>query len=383
MQRHLRIALVLETSGGGSGRHVLDLARGLITDGHDVTVIWSPDRARQDFMDGLRSLASVTTIKVDMHRSVGLNDLASVRELALAIEARAPFDVLHAHSSKAGALVRLVPRRIPGVRIYTPHAFRTMDPDLKEPMRSVYSMIERLLSERGSQIITVSQAEYDHARSIGIGDHLLSTVVNGVDLPRGATRAAARCEMGLDPDTVAIGFVGRLDPQKDPLRFVQAIQAAAQKAPKLIGVVIGDGPLLEDAERVASPEGRMRFMGWQDGPRLMLGLDVFCMTSVYEAMPYTLLEAVHAGLPIVATDIGGANETIVEGKNGHIVPLDCTPEDLGACLATFAKDRPKRARFGESSLHMARARTVAAMVAQTVQVYERALSEVSVLARVS
>ena len=126
----MRILLTLETSGGGSGRHVLDLAAGLSHRGHDVTFVWSPDRAEEKFVQQLQALRAVSSHPLSMRRAVGLNDVASLRALSNYICNESPFDILHGHSSKAGALVRLLPRNVKGARIYTPHAFRTMDPTL-------------------------------------------------------------------------------------------------------------------------------------------------------------------------------------------------------------------------------------------------------------
>jgi glycosyltransferase involved in cell wall biosynthesis len=371
MAGRLRIALVLETSGGGSGRHVLDLARGLVARGQDVSVIWAPDRAQEDFVAALHAIDGVTALPVSMSRSVGPRDAKSLRALRDCILAQAPFDILHAHSSKAGALIRLLPRAVPGARIYTPHAFRTMDPELGQPQRMIYGTIERLLAPRAARIIPVSDAEHAHAVGLGIAPARLSTVVNGVSLPRDATRDAARLVMGLDEGDVAVGLIGRLDHQKDPLRFVRAVSLAAETVPVLKGVVIGDGPLRAQAEAVAHP-GAVRFLGWRDGPRLMPGLDIFCMTSRYEAMPYTLLEALHAGVPIVTTAVGGAPESVIEGETGHILPLDAAPQAIADVLCDLAGDEARRAAFGAAAADLAAQRTIDVMLDNTIAVYRSA-----------
>ncbi len=368
----LRIALMLEPSGGGSGRHVLDLSQGLARSGQDVTVIWSPTRAKKDFIDALEAEETITSLPLSMHRAVGPKDIGSLRDLRNLLSQQAPFDVLHAHSSKAGALIRLLPRSVPGVRIYTPHAFRTMDPGLDQPQRMIYGTIERGLAPRASRIITVSQAEYDHATGLGIDPARLRVVVNGVALPKDATRAAARQAMGLDDHHVAVGFIGRLEGQKDPERFVQAVSKAAEEMPQLKGIVIGDGPLRAEAEALARP-GAVTFMGWQNGPQLMMGLDLFCMTSRYEAMPYTLLEAVHAGVPIVTTDVGGAGESVVENETGHILPVDSSSEVIAKALFDLARDDTRRAAFGAAARNLADRRTIDVMVAETLDVYSGAL----------
>lgn len=368
----LRVALVLETSGGGSGRHVLDLANGLARQGHDVTVVWSPKRAAADFIAQLHAIAGITTVTLPMERSVGPKDYDGWRRMAALFAGQPAFDIIHAHSSKAGALVRMMPKRIAGKRIYTPHAFRTMDPHLGQPQRAIYGGIERFLARRTDTIIAVSSAECDHAIALGIPRDKLRVIVNGVDLPQTATREKARAAMGLSPDDVAIGFVGRMEPQKDPVRFVKAIAQAAGQAKSLKGVMIGDGALRHEVE-AANANGAAVLLGWQDGPALMPGLDVFAMTSGYEAMPYTLIEALHSGLPIVTSAVGGAKETVAEGGNGFIVPVDAPADAFAARFADLAQDADMRARFAKRSLEMARRLTIAAMTEQTLAVYNEAM----------
>lgn len=370
-QQPLKIALILETSGGGSGRHVLDLARGLAGDGQDVTVIWSPVRAQEDFRARLFALADVKNLQLTMHRAVGPADFSSLRALKDLLRAQGPFDVLHGHSSKAGALIRLLPRSIAGARIYTPHAFRTMDPEMGKGARRVYGSIERLLAPRADRIVTVSAAEHRHATGLGINSRKLATVVNGADLPHGADRQAARAFMGLTSEDVAVGFIGRLDAQKAPLRFVEAVCLAARKAPSLRGLVIGDGALRAAAEAQNTGDA-VRFLGWQDGPALFPGLDIFCMTSHYEAMPYTLLEALHAAVPIVTTAVGGVEETVVEGKNGHVLPTDSEAPAIAERLATLANDGALRRRYGENARHLAKLRTIDRMIDETLTIYRTA-----------
>lgn len=369
MPQTLKIALVLETGGGGSGRHVLDLAEGLAELNHDVTIFWSPVRAQDDFTARLMQLDGVENQPLDMHRAVGLADYSSLRALHRLIQKHGPFDIIHGHSSKAGALVRLLPRSTTGARVYTPHAFRTMDPTMGSTGRRVYGGIERLLAHRCARIICVSAAESAHAEALGVSRQKLVTVLNGITMPADAERMKARAQMGLAPDEIAVGFIGRLNEQKAPLRFVRAVAQAAKKAPFLRGVVIGDGPLRNEAEAL-NTQGSVRFLGWQDGPRLFAGLDIFCMTSQYEAMPYTLLEALQAGLPIVTTTVGGVAETISENKNGFILPTDCEPSAIAEKLVTLAFNPDQRNSFGQQSATLGNYQTIGRMVTETLSVYK-------------
>jgi glycosyltransferase involved in cell wall biosynthesis len=374
MHVKLRVALVLETSGGGSGRHVLDLASGLTAEGHDVTVIWSSVRAEAAFGETLVGLPGVRNHVLSMRREVGPADVASLRALAHYLQAHGPFDVIHGHSSKAGALVRLLPTSVRGARIYTPHAFRTMDPTLRRAGRLLYGGVESALARRTSRVIAVSAEEFRHARSLGFPLRGLRLVVNGVTPRRDVSRDAARAEMGLTDEALAVGFVGRLEPQKNPFLFVDAIRLAQARSPRLVGVVIGDGPMRGAAETRAG-DARVRFLGWRDAAALMNGLDVFCMTSAYEAMSYALLEAIHAGLPIITTRVGGVEETVVDGENGVVVPVTATPDEIAGVLGALAADCALRRRWSVAALSLAARRTTARMVKETLAVYREAILE--------
>lgn len=250
-----------------------------------------------------------------------------------------------------------------------------MDPTLKGGQRLIYGTLERLLAMRGAHIIAVSRAEEEHSvLSLGIAASRVHTVVNGACLPRTATRSTARKAMQIGDNEIVVGFIGRLDEQKDPIRFVEAVTHAGQVVRQICGVIIGDGPLREEAEAAAGI-ANIRFLGWQDGPALCPGLDLFCMTSHYEAMPYTLLEALHSGVPIVTTAVGGAEETVQNGRNGIILPVTSSARQIGDALIALARDPEGREAHIKAAAALADMRTVDAMVAQTIDVYVRALTE--------
>ena len=139
----LKILLVLEAAGAGVGRHVVDLVAGLLARGHAVDVVYSPARAEASFVAQLEALQGALTVReLPMQRSVGIRDLAAARGLRRLIRAGGPYDVVHAHSSKAGALLRLAAIGLPARRFYTPHAFITLEDlpikeQLKQQMKKV------------------------------------------------------------------------------------------------------------------------------------------------------------------------------------------------------------------------------------------------------
>ena len=370
----MKVLLCLESSGGGSGRHVLDLSVGLARFDHKVTVAWSPIRAEVDFVTAIEGLHNISQVRIEMHRAVGVHDLTSLAALCRYIEQAGPFDIIHAHSSKAGALVRMMPGRLGGARIYTPHAFRTMDPRVSFLGRLVYSGIERVLSLRTDSVIAVSAAEARHALGLGISPFRLHTVVNGVDPVEAASRAQIRQYLDLPQDAPVAGFVGRFSHQKDPMRFVEAIRKARSVRSDLVGLMVGDGELRDRLEAAAEP-GALRFTGWADARALMPAMDALVMTSQYEAMPYTLLEALSAGLPLISTQVGGVEEVLVPGRNGIRLPVGAASSDIADALVDLFSDKARLDLWSAASFARSRQYSINAMVEQTLEVYRAALAD--------
>ncbi|MDR6759589.1 glycosyltransferase involved in cell wall biosynthesis [Mycoplana sp. BE70] len=338
--RRLRLMQVLEPSGGGSGRHFIDLCRGLTQRGHTVHAVYSPRRAEERFVDELVSLGLDGVHPVDMARSPGLSDFGAFANLRRLMRKHGPFDAIHGHSSKAGALARI---RLPGrhaPRVYTPHAFRTMDPTLGRTGQFVYGTIEtclaRFLTDR---VICVSADEYAHARALGMPRKKLSIVVNGVETPPGGLRDTVREAFAIPAEALVFGFVGRLSPQKAPERLVDAFTIAAAKLPEAHLLMVGAGEL-EDLVRGRinqSPAGaRIHLTSRFTGPEAMDAVDAIVMPSRYEAMSYVMLEAASAAKPLILTEVGGASTVLEHGHNGILVPNDDDPRTLANAMIGLA-----------------------------------------------
>jgi len=377
--QRLRVLLVIEAAGGGTGRHVIDLARGLSKRNHNVCLAYSADRAEPGFCKTIEALDNVELFQLPMSRSVGLHDRRSVRELRKLIEECGPFDILHGHSSKAGALLRLAHRGLPGQCIYTPHAMVTLDPDLGFVKRLLYTTAERYLARLCDRIICVSDEEKTHATGYGIPERLLTVVNNGIspdaDAKESLERHWARNYLRLDDDVTVIGSVGRLSHQKAFDRLIRAFAMIALRQPKLILVLIGEGPKRKDAEKLASDlgvSGQVIFTGAESGRALMPAFDIFALSSRYEGFPYVLLEAASCGLPIVMTAVGGATAMVEDGESGFVVKQNDLTE-LAARLATLAGDTRVREKMGRASAARAESLTMDQMVSKTLRVYEDAL----------
>jgi glycosyltransferase involved in cell wall biosynthesis len=369
----MRICLVLEASGGGAGRHVLDLSRGLIARGHDVHLVYSPVRAEPIFLDALRE-AKVGLSELEMQRGIGPGDVTSAIRLGRLLKRIGPFDIVHAHSSKAGAILRLVPR-LQGKIVYTPHAFRSLDPTTPFFAKTFFDIAESLLALRTDAIVLVSHDEYDHARRLGIPARKLQVIRNSIPPMAMRDRAVVRAELGLPDRALAVGFVGRFSHQKAPETFVAAMESVMAAHPDVVAVMIGDGDLREIVAGCVAKSAyadRFRLLGAKRSEDYLTGFDLLLMTSRYEAMSYVMLEALAAGLPLVTTPVAGAGEIVVPDGNGVIVGShEAAP--IAEAVGDILGDRARVARMSDMAVQQDKTINGDHMVIQSEQLYRRLL----------
>ncbi|WAC59094.1 glycosyltransferase family 4 protein [Brevundimonas sp. SL130] len=360
----MHILLVIEPSGGGSGRHVVDLAQGLIEGGHDVSLIYSPVRAEPRFEAEVAALPLQHLERLPMRRAVGPWDIGALIALRRLIARLGPFDIVHGHSAKAGALARLA-APASSARIYTPHALTTLNP--VEVGATPYGLIETLLARLVSEaVIAVSDEEASHAAHRGFPVERLHTIPNGLTAYDSLDRTAARRFMGLPDEAWVVGFVGRLIPQKDPVRFAQALSLAHARDPRILGVMIGQGPLFDEAREIGGHAVHM--LGALDARPLMPGFDLFAMTSRYEGFSYAMVEAAAAALPLLTSEVGGVSTLARAGARIDRLPVSASPRAWAdAVTAAFQRRTPP-----SISPALVERFSAARMTADTVAVYHLA-----------
>jgi glycosyltransferase involved in cell wall biosynthesis len=368
----MRILLISEPASAGVGRHIVDLSQGLLAAGHDVHLVYSPRRMDETFASDLRAMNGLKTTVLDMRRAPHPCDLFAATRLRSLLRRNAPFDVVHGQSSKGGALARLVAPGFAAV-VYTPHCVFTMNPDIGRIGAAVFGGIERWLGRRSDALIAVSEDEAAHLRALGIAPEIVHCVPNGLHPPLWRSRDEARAELGIRPEATVVGFLGRLSPQKNPLLLVHAFAKLAPRHPDAMLAIAGDGPLeaeAREAERALGLTGRIVWLGFRRPVDVMPGFDVFALPSRYEGLPYVLLEAVAAGLPIVSTPVGGS-ETVIDNDGNGIITA-ATPEDFAAGLGRLLGDRALRHRMAASAREKAGQFTITRMVDRTLDVYASA-----------
>jgi glycosyltransferase involved in cell wall biosynthesis len=297
--------------------------------------------------------AGVKLTEVPMRRSPHPSDLAVLISLYKYLREKGPFDLVHGHSSKGGALARLS-RLLGGPKaVYTPHAFVTVSPHFGKVEIVTYGIAERVLSLLTAALIAVSEDEAREALHLGYPEGRIRIIPNAIDLDKihGETGEALRARLGIAPDVVAIGFVGRFSPQKAPLLLLEAFAKVALKHPQSSLVMVGEGPLrplLQKRAQELGLEGRVLWPGFLEGRVAMRAFDIFALPSNYEGFPYVLLEAMAEGLPVVATRVGGVEMAIREGENGLVVPVGDT-ESFAQALDLLLSDEQTRNKFGGKS----------------------------------
>lgn len=370
-RRALRVLLVVESSAGGTGRHVLDLAEGLTARGCEVHVIYSTRRLDKLFTDRLAELKGVRHMALPIRTSPHPADFQIVRAVRRYIRQFGPFEIVHGHSSKGGAIARLAALGTGAKAFYTLHGLIMMDPLLPRWKWLMYLGIELALASWTRRVIAVSPEEQRAAVRLGFGKSRVVMVPNGVGAMRLAPREEARRAMRVADDAIVIGFVGRLVEQKAPEILIRAFAMTANAHPRARLALVGSGPLEETMRHLAEARGiadKIIWLGERDAREVLAGFDLFALSSRKEGLPYVVLEAMAAGLPVIATSSAGSEILVIPGVNGAVVPPD-DANVFARALIELVSDPAKMARCAEGSRQRVARFSIDAMVEGTLEAY--------------
>lgn len=345
MTSRIRVAQVVTRFIAGAGGVALRGATALDRDRYAVTILSAPDGSL--LAEAERQGFEVIRLR---HLRPELNpraDLRAFHELTHEFR-RGGFDIIHTHSSKAGALGRMAAARVGGPAIvHTFHGFPFHE--FQSPLRrAAYVAIERRLGRITDRFLAVGGAVAAEAVRRGIAAperiRVIAPAINTDVTPlTPAARERARRLLGLPLTARVIGNVGRLDYQKAPEHLLSAL--GALRRPDVYVVWIGGGPLQARMQRLAARHGlaeRFRLLGERaDVGVLLPAFDIFAMPSRYEGLPCAVVEAMECGVPVVATAVNAVPEVVIAGKTGLLVP-PAQPLRLTQALA-YLLDHPDEA----------------------------------------
>jgi glycosyltransferase involved in cell wall biosynthesis len=367
-----RVLLIHQPVDGGVARHVVDLADGLQQRGYEPVTCGPAVPSPSSLADAAPSTAA--HVRLPMERTVApMADLAALRQYSQIVRAVAP-DVVHAHSSKAGAIARLgrvLHPRVPV--IYTPHGYAFAGFFENELERIAYRQAERALAKLTSFVIAVCGAEAELACTVGPVKRV-RVVHNGIDgAPAGAADARV---LELAQRGPVICTLTQLRPGKGVETLIDAIPRVLAHDPQVQVALVGDGPLRDALIARAGSAGvahAVHFLGEHGDPLAVLrAADLFVLPSWAEAFPYVILEAMSVGLPIVSTRVGGIPEALTDRATALVVPPR-EPVAMSRALVELLADRELRMRLGDAATRMVTKFSRARMVDGVTGVYKEAL----------
>ncbi len=359
----IKIAFVITRSDtiGGAAVHVADMSAALASAGHEVRVFLGGEGPYTEILK-TRGIGYHPVKGLGRDLTIG-GDLAALRGLRGALRAFRP-DLVSTHSSKAGVLGRLVARSLGMPVVFTAHGWAFAE-GVDEHRRRIYAATERVMARLTSAIVCVSTADLRLAESFNVGSSVNRYLIrNGVR----DVSEAWRADPGGEP--VHAVMVARLDDQKD----YQTLFASLTELSESLRVsLVGDGPdegILRARHRELGLSG-VSFLGRrQDVHRILSEAQMLLLISNWEGLPRSIIEAMRAGLPVVASDVGGVRELVDDERTGMLVGRKHV-RALTEALKRLQADPALRVSMGAAGRAKYEAEfKLARLVNQTVAVYE-------------
>lgn len=353
---------------GGAQIHVKDLCQGLKAKGFAIEVIVGESGL---LVDDLTRLNIKTHIIKYLVRNISpWQDILCTFEIRKKIKSFKP-DVIALHSSKAGIVGRLASLFTGIPVVFTAHGWAFADgvPLLK---RRLYALIEKSISPLATRIITVSKQDQMLADEMKIVSLKKQVVIhNGI-----SDKTIVKNKSNVAKDSINLVSVARFTEQKDHITLFNALTKITDLKWELN--LIGKGPLLEESKALVEKMNlshRVNFLGeQQDVDYFLSQADIFLLVSNWEGFPISILEAMRAELPVIASDVGGINEALIDGETGYLIPR----KDylfLAECISKLISNEKLRMEMGSNARELYLKKfTIDKMIDKTIEVYQDALT---------
>jgi glycosyltransferase involved in cell wall biosynthesis len=353
------LRVIARLNVGGPALHVAYLTAGLAERGYDTTLV-AGTIARGE--ESMASVAVGRAVRIEsltnLSREISpLRDARSILRLVSLIRRERP-TILHTHTAKAGAVGRiaalLAGSARPPIVVHTFHG-HVLRGYFNPLTTLVFRTLERLLAHVTTALVAVSPEVRDDLVRLHVAPAEKFTVVRlGIELAERTggdeeDRRQTRRRLGLAQDAFVVGWVGRMTAVKRTDDLVRTLEKLVDRGVDARLLLVGDGPDHDRLERYAHELGvakRCLFLGYQDDvARFYNAIDVLLLPSVNEGTPVSVIEALAAARPAVATRVGGVPDVVRDGVDGFLVDVG-DAEALAERLAELAADPERRARMG-------------------------------------
>jgi glycosyltransferase involved in cell wall biosynthesis len=354
------LRVIARLNMGGPALHVAYLTEGLTKRGYDTTLVSGSLARGEDSMAFVADAHGVDVVRIDeLGREISpLRDLLATIRLARLIRRERP-QILHTHTAKAGTVGRvaalLAGSRRPPIIVHTFHGHVLRG--YFGPLRSLFfRLLERRLAVGTTALIAVSPQVRDDLVALGVAPRERFVVIRlGIELdervaPDHKGRGESRRYLGIPGDRFAVGWIGRMTAVKRTDDVLVAFRRLRDSGVDAVLCMVGDGPDRLQLEQRAHELGVARdtvFLGYQENvAQFYAAFDALVLPSVNEGTPVSVIEALAAELPVVATRVGGVPDVVRDGEDGFLVEAGATA-DLADRLAQLARDPALRARMGK------------------------------------
>ncbi len=348
---------------GGGEKHLADLANGLARRGHDVFAALIPS---SPLTAELSSVPRQNIVELPMRNSL---NIASALKLARLVR-QDEIEIVHAHMARDYPLAALAARRAGARLVLTRHVLFPL------------SRIHKLTLRRTARVIAVSQAVAEGLRAQGIFDpEKVVLIHNGIDVERFVKRSESiPSREQLEDQKLRVGMIGHLAPIKGQEDFIRAVAIVCERRNDVEFIIAGEdksrgGENRRSLEKLVDELGlnqRVSLVGWiDDVAKLLPTLDLFVSPSRSEPFGLSIVEAMAAGVPVVATMSEGAREIIDEDQTGRLVSIG-DAEALAKVIGELLSDQKQRDRLAENARSVVSERfSLEQMLDTTEQVYRQ------------
>jgi glycosyltransferase involved in cell wall biosynthesis len=352
------LRIIARLNVGGPAIQAISLNRELNNEEFESTLVYgaiSPGEADITAFPGMQVERGILLpgLGRELHP---IKDIVTLLKLITIIRRERP-DIIHTHTAKAGAVGRLA-----GALCGVPLIIHTFHGHVLQgyfsPLKNfVFRLIEKFLAAFSTRIITLSPSQKTEIQKIlGIDERKIAVVPLGFELDKFArcrenTTGEFRKAIGAGPEDIIVTIVGRITAIKNHDLFLKAAKLLLEKHSGLIFAIVGGGELQEECETTAARLGladKMVFAGWwNEVDKVYADTDITVLTSHNEGTPVCLIESLSAGVPVVATDVGGVSDMVRDGETGFVVPSG----DVAAVASGIVKlicDSALREKMGKA-----------------------------------